>query len=105
MRSPTIAILWEIWARNRWPLAIAIGLLPASIGFIALTSQLHPLRTFQDPAPFLWVFAAIFTFIASLMSLACLFWSFSFTAVDERGRFAGFPLRIFTLPVGTRRAV
>ena len=105
MRSPTTAILWEIWARNRWPLGTAIGLLPMSALLIAVADRFSPVRTFEDPAPGFWVFSALFVFIAALMSLACVFWSFSFTAVDERGRFAGFPLRLFTMPVRTWRAV
>jgi hypothetical protein len=105
MRSPTTAILWEVWARNRWPLVIALALLPMSLLLIAMADRLSPVRTFENPAPGFWVFSALFVFIAALMSLACVFWSFSFTAVDERGRFAGFPLRLFTMPVRTWRAV
>ena len=105
MTSPTTAILWEIWARNRWALIFAFALLPLAAVMYALANWLQPLQPFGGNAGFLWVTAAIVAFLGVLLSLAALFWSFSFTAMDERGRFAGFPLRLFTLPIRTRQAV
>jgi hypothetical protein len=105
MRSPTAAILWEIWARNRWALIFAFALLPLAAVLYGLANWLQPLQTFGENAGPVWVIACIFSFLGVLLSLAALFWSFSFTAMDERGRFAGFPLRLFTLPIRTRHAV
>jgi hypothetical protein len=103
MRSPTTAILWELWARNRWAMIFALALLPVAAVLIASARWMYPQPVGTSPA--LWVAASMFTVLAVLMSLASLFWCFSFTAVDERGRFAGFPSRLFTLPIGSRRAV
>jgi hypothetical protein len=104
MRSPTQAILWEIWARNRRPLIFAWALLVLSVVFVCLANLLAPTRPTQEVfGPILW--SSMFSFLSALMSMATLFWVFSFTSVDQNGRFAGFPSWLFTRPIRTARAV
>lgn len=108
MRSPTQAILWEITARNRWALTFAFGAMPMCGILVALTrwylaaANVPRHSESGDAAPL--VIAAIVTVLAALLSLTCIFWSFTFTHIDERGRHGGFPVRLFTLPVKTRTA-
>ncbi|HMJ92066.1 MAG TPA: hypothetical protein VK530_19750, partial [Candidatus Acidoferrum sp.] len=109
MRSPTRAILWEICARNRYALMFAFGVMPLCAVLVAATRWYlvwsgRPLPDeIGDPGPL--VLAVTATALLGLLSLASIFWSFSFTSVDERGRFGGFPVRLFTLPLFTRSAV
>jgi len=88
MRSPAQAIVWEVYAKNRWALLFAFGLIP----FCAL------LRCFVPPGHELLNFVFVFSGIATFVSLV---WVFSYTANDARGRFSGFPAWMYTLPSRT----
>jgi hypothetical protein len=82
MNSAAKAIAWDIWSRNRWALAaVAFG----------LPMMLIPGREWFR------VFQAFFFMFA----FAILYWSFCYAEVDARGRHAGFPSRMFVLPLRT----
>lgn len=68
------------------------GVVLAARGFAGVSAA-HP----PDP---LAIGVSIF---AALFSMISLFWVFSFTGMDARGQFTGFPSRLFTLPLTTRR--
>jgi len=108
MHSPTRAILWEISARNRYALMFAFGVMPVCAVLAACTRWYlvwsgRPLPDETgDPGPL--VVAVTLIVFSALLSLTSIFWSFSFTSIDDRGRFGGFPVRLFTLPLLTRSA-
>ena len=83
MNAAAKAISWELWSRNRWALiSVAIGL---------------PITLIPGPEWFR-VFQALFFMFA----IAILYWTFCYVEVDTRGRHAGFPSRMFVLPLRTR---
>ena len=88
MRSPAQAIAWEICSKNRRTLFIAFGLIPlcALLGYIVPAGQ--------ELVNLVLAFSALFTFVS-------LIWVTSYTANDSRGRFAGFPSWMYTLPLRT----
>ena len=92
MRSPAQAIAWEIYARNRWALLLAFGLIP----FCALLWRIVP------PGHELMKVMQVFSVVATFTSII---WVFSYTASDSRGSFSGFPSWMYTLPMSTRALV
>jgi hypothetical protein len=90
MNSPTIAIAWEIWSRNRWAtttLAVAL-----------------PVLAFVNSS---WL-GAWFRMVEVLLlffTITTLFWTFCCVDPDARNRQGGFPARMFTLPLPTLRLV
>jgi hypothetical protein len=109
MRSPTQAILWEITARNRYAMMFAFGAMPVCAVIVALTrwylAWANVPRHGDSGDAWQLVFAVSITVLSALLSLTSIFWAFTFTHIDERGRYGGFPTRLFTLPVRTRDAV
>ena len=93
MHTPGIAIAWEIWRKNRWGLTLVAACLPLSLLVWAASAGRWPNGV------------RIFEFYIVLLSLVILFWAFSFTELDARGRHSGFPSRLFVLPVRTARLV
>jgi len=90
MNTPAAAIAWEIWRKNRLVLALVTALLPISFLLRAI----------------LWPEAVqLFEAFAVVATAVILFWVFSFTEIDERGRHSGFPARMFVLPVRTVKLV
>jgi len=86
MNTPAAAIAWEIWRKNRLALTIVTALLPVSFLLRAI----------------LWPEAVqIFEAFSVTATVVILFWVFSFTETDARGRHSGFPARMFVLPVRT----
>jgi hypothetical protein len=83
MNSAAKAIAWDLWSRNRWALGAVL---------IGLPMMLIPGREWFR------VFQALFFMFA----IAILYWSFCYAEVDSRGRHAGFPSRMFVLPLRTR---
>jgi hypothetical protein len=82
MNSAAKAIAWDIWSRNRWALsAVALGL---------------PVLFIPGPEWFR-VFQALFF----MFTITILYWSFCYVEVDARGRHAGFPSRLYVLPLPT----
>jgi hypothetical protein len=83
-------LLWEVLARNRWPL---LGVL----GSFLLSCALTFLRPFT-PNFFMPV-----QFTCLLLGMATIFWVFCMAEPDERGKRSGFPTHLFILPVPTWR--
>src|SRR5258705_8603298 len=83
MTSAAKAIAWDLWSRNRLALGGVLVGLP-----ITLIPGREWFRVFQ---------ALFFMF-----TVAIVYWSFCYAEVDSRGRHAGFPSRMFVLPLRTR---
>lgn len=94
MRSPTTALLWQVWRSKRQAVWALVCITIVSW----LTDLGAPARPRgAGPGP-LNELGAMFSFLL-------LFWTFSFTeAGGERG-IGRFPLRLFTLPVSTLRLI
>ena len=87
MRSPTIALLWEIWQRRRWTVAAIAGL-------TILGRLVHVLEAERPSA---------LTTLLGLLAFVLLFALVNYTE-SARGRGIGqFPRRLFTLPVTSLR--
>lgn len=101
MRSPTLALLWEIWRAKRGLIVavVAMTLLGAYGRFTETASSTLPV----DPGP---VDSDPALFVAlRLLSLLLLFGIFNYTESGDGRGFGGFPQRLFTLPVSTFKLV
>ena len=94
MRSPAIAMTWELWARNRWGVAALAGALLA----LATVGVLLPAGAAREP---------VFPLSVILFAVGCLTLASMATRGDDRERAsgAGYPPRMFTLPVSSRTLV
>lgn len=95
MRSPTAALLWEIWRRHRGPiLAIVV---------ITLVSWLADLAEGRhapgDGEP------TLRNQLLGMLSFLVLFGTFGYTEGRNGRSLGGFPRRLFTLPVSSLRLV
>lgn len=86
MNSAAKAIAWELWARNRWANLAVVVAIPL-------------LAVFNSSWMGEW--ARVCEVLLFLFSITVLFWTFCYIEVDARGRHAGFPTRLFTLPMQT----
>ena len=89
MRSPTAALLWEIWRRNRIAVAVIVA---ATVAGRLLDYAEQPT---DDPSSFialLWMVSFLF-----------LFGVFSYTESSGTRGIGSFPRRLFTLPVSSLR--
>src|SRR5436189_6416061 len=98
MASPALAILWEIWRKNRWALRIIFSAIP----LWAILSRLlcGPLRPTGDEVltmiwPVLVFFADVVPMWFSLLAVAVIF---CYTETDPQRGHARFPSRLFVLP-------
>jgi hypothetical protein len=89
MRSPTLALLWEIWRRNR----IAVAVIAAATAAGRLLDYAE--QPTDDPSP---VIALL-----SMVSFLFLFGIFSHTEPSGTRGIGSFPRRLFTLPVSSLR--
>ncbi len=91
MRSPGYALMWEILAGHRrtW-LVIAVVLVACSVVFRILGTQTQKSDLLQS-----------LCFIPGILMLCLMMAIFNFTEVNSRKSFAGFPQRLFTIPIGT----
>lgn len=91
LRSPTTAVAWQIWTRNR----IVIGLvgIVLATGFVLLAV----LHSSANWAGFANSVAYSLTAVVLLLTLTC----FHFTEGSKKGGFGSFPMRMFNLPVNT----
>jgi hypothetical protein len=91
MRSPSRAIAWEIWSARRLAFLTALAAVPSCALVYYLFSDLiqrsELLRSFS--------------FLPMGASLLFLFVAFNYTERRSKAGFAGFPARLFTLPVAT----
>ena len=88
MNSPTAAIAWELWSRNRW----ATTTIAVAVPFLALINS-----------SWLGAWFRIIELLLFFFTIATLFWTFCCAEPDARGRHGGFPPRMFTLPLPTLR--
>src|SRR5438128_1328140 len=91
MRSPTLAIAWQLWGRHRRGLAVVVLFL---LGF-SLLFQALPAEALEKTTAFLWTMQFCF----ALIYVAAAF-AYGFDCRMEV-RESGFPARTFTLPVRT----
>jgi hypothetical protein len=94
MRSPALTLAWEIGHRHRW----GFGLMAVTLLACALSVPLlaEALRTSE--------LLGTLCFVPLGLSVLGVFAAFSYTETG-RGATAGFPSRLFTLPVRTRLLV
>jgi hypothetical protein len=91
MRSPTAALLWEIWRRNR--IAVAV-ILAATVAGRLLDYAEQPT---DDPSSLIA--------LLGMVSFLFLFGIFSYTEPSGTRGIGSFPRRLFTLPVSSLRLV
>jgi hypothetical protein len=91
MRSPTTALIWEIWSRGRTLVWLVVA---ATLFFGLLNWVLPDSRIAGDDRNWL---SALFT--AAFISLLLVFSIFSYTEFNPRKESIGFPDRLFVLPV------
>ncbi len=84
MRSPATALAWEIWYRNRGWIALVIGMILTGRLLMAISDQYHGLATMLFLTSFLLAFGI-----------------FDYSEVIPQRSTAGFPRRLFTLPVSS----
>lgn len=94
MRTPTTALLWEIWQRHRW----AIG------GITALTLSGRLINVFSMTGPAADEASALTT-LCGMLAFLLLFSVFNYTDSGSSAGLGRFPHRLFTLPVSSLRLV
>lgn len=95
LRSPSIAIAWEIWSRGRAGFLGIAGLL--ALGAIALPIMNGSARGTGLASATAYALTAV----VLVIGLCC----FHFTEGSRKGGFGSFPIRLFNLPVSTRSLV
>src|SRR5262245_56432839 len=91
MRSPAWAITWELWSGHRRMWWLILGAIPVSALLFRLSS-----RVLAESADL-----RLLSLLPLLLSLLLVMSIFNFTDRASSIRFAGFPERLFTLPVRT----
>lgn len=91
MRSPTAALLWEIWRRNRIAVAVMVA---ATVAGRLLDYTEQPTDDPSSLIALLWMVSFLF-----------LFGVFSYTESSGTRGIGSFPRRLFTLPVSSLRLV
>jgi len=91
MRSPTAALLWEIWRRNR--IAVAVIVAATAAGRLLDYAE----QPTDDPSSLIA--------LLSMVSFLFVFGIFSYTEPSGARGIGNFPRRLFTLPVSSLRLV
>jgi hypothetical protein len=94
VRTPTTALLWEIWQRHRW----AIG----GVAALTLAGRLIDASYTAGPAA---DEASAVTTLCGIFAFLLLFSVFNYTDSDSGAGLGRFPHRLFTLPVSSLRLV
>ena len=94
--SPTAALAWEIWRRNQLWIALISAML--------IGGSLAVLLSSAETAPRSEMISALYSTLGGL-SLLFVFGMFHYTEFDTGTGFAGFPRRLFTLPVSSLRLI
>src|SRR5262249_41343906 len=95
MRSPFLAIAWEIVRKSRWTFRLVGAALPAcGLLYWLRADVLRASELFQG-----------LSLLPMILSLLGVFIGFNCTESNPRSGLAGFPARLFTLPVRTRLLV
>lgn len=97
MQSPTAALMWEIWRRNRRWTVLTIAI----VVFGSIVHLIFPGRKFTEVNGPL---SALYS-VLGLFAILLVFGMFNYTEPDMRSGSSGFPRRLFTLPVSTLRLV
>lgn len=87
MKSPAQAVAWELFARNRWAILFAFGLIPLC-AVVSVLAQRHEI-------------VSLMHVLGALLSFTALVWACTYTGHDSRGAFLGFPSWMYTLPLRT----
>src|SRR5262249_52951488 len=99
MRSPALAITWQVWYRHRWALA----------GLLAYVVTLAFLFRVQPFGPYTPAELSTHGMLCSMLGVAWLSYAggaFSFgSEMPLEGTASGYPSWMFTLPVRTRELV
>ena len=90
MRSPTAALLWEIWRRHR----------VIFVSVLALTALGRALEAGSAPAE-----SSVVVDLLRMLSFLLLFGIFSYTESSDSRGLGRFPRRLFVLPVSSLRLV
>src|SRR5204863_8577571 len=93
MRAPAVALLWELWRKNRWGNIAVLAVIPICAALYGLEAHLRGGAVRMEFIPP--------GLIPMLASLVWVFGVFGFTESDSRHGFTGIPTRIFALPVRT----
>lgn len=105
MRSPALALGWEVWAKNRAGWLACLGALV--VGWLAFLGDLVVGVYLRWLVPG-FIFRETVTMLSAVSMLVMyLYIVFVFThpAADTRMFFSGFPARTFTLPIRTGKLV
>jgi hypothetical protein len=94
VRTPTTALLWEIWQRHRW----AIGGIAALTVAGRLIDASYTTGSAADEASAVTTLCGMFAFLL-------LFSVFNYTDSESGAGLGRFPHRLFTLPVSSLRLV
>ena len=94
MRSPTTALLWEVWRQYRW----TIG------GIAALTFAGRLIDSSYTTGPAADEASAVTT-LCGMFAFLLLFSVFNYTDAESSAGLGRFPHRLFTLPVSSLRLV
>ena len=95
MNRPITALVWEIWARNRRTISLAVALLLSSWLFnLFLAREFRP--TGKEDHELLTI-----NCLLTAASLLLVFSIFNYTEFSPQREWNGFPYRLFTLPVAS----
>ena len=95
MRSPVIALAWEIWRQNRRSIWLVLGI----ITFCSLVNQLVPEQIRKVDA--YRELLGILDGMMMALSFLFIFGIFNYTSSNSGKDWTGFPYRLFVLPVPT----
>jgi hypothetical protein len=98
MRSPTVALTWEIWRHNRfWATLTAALLAIGSIGVLALSTEGD--TAYRDDA------ISFLNSTLGALAMLFVFGMFHYTELDPQTGAMGFPRRVYVLPVSSLHLV
>ena len=93
MRSPSTAIVWEIWAAHRRSWWFVLAVIPIWAVVCQVFSDNFNLQHSE--------LIKGLSFIPAMLTTSLVMSIFNFTEVNHRKGFAGFPQRLFTAPMPT----
>ncbi len=95
LRTPSAALVWELWSRGRAGFVASAGVLVLGAVLLPLLERSASWSGYASPV------AYAFTAVALIVTLGC----FHFTEGSRKGGFGSFPIRLCNLPVRTRSLV
>jgi hypothetical protein len=97
MRSPTAALLWEIWRKHQWTFAVIAGL--------TMAGRLVDLADTAGRAGYPGAESSPLTVLLAMVAFLLLLGVFNYTESSGSRGLGSFPRRLFTLPVTPLRLV